>query len=212
MLAGRRDEPVGDEDEGAVGEGDAPGAAEMLVEDRPEAELVGEGADDEDGAPVGGLADVEGRGVIGLGLDVAGEEAAELGEDLEEGVLAAEVSDDALSDLAVFAVGLDDADVLVDGAAGGTDFDGPGEHDRLLASGAGRGPATHADHYHDRSIRNQGKFREYVGVRPPNVVTTHSKPREGQPRADSRKTRRFRARHRRPLSISPQTWVSLNTV
>src|SRR5262249_13640178 len=71
-------------------------------------------------------------------------------------VLAAEVGDDALPDLAVFAVGFDDADVFVDGAAGGADFDGPGIHGRLQASEEGRCPATHRNHYHDGLRRDQG--------------------------------------------------------
>jgi hypothetical protein len=45
------------------------------------------------------------------------EELSELGDDGDEEVLATEVGDDALLDLAAFAIGLDDADVLVDGAA-----------------------------------------------------------------------------------------------
>ena len=99
MLTGRGDEPVGDQREGAVGEGDALGFAEVLVEDVPEAELVEEGADDEDRPPGGGLTDVECGRIAGLFVGIAGEEASELGEDLDEEVLAAEVGDHALLDL-----------------------------------------------------------------------------------------------------------------
>ena len=66
---------------------------------------------------------------------VAGEEPPELGEDLDEEVLASEVGDDALLDLAAFAVGLDDADVFVDGAAGGADFDGSRVHENNYHDG-----------------------------------------------------------------------------
>ncbi len=45
-----------------------------------------------------------------------------------EHVAAAQIGDDALLDLAVFAVGLHDAQVFVDGAVGGRDFDGPDVH------------------------------------------------------------------------------------
>ena len=62
VLAGRGDEPVGDEHEGAVGERDAFGPPEVLVEDLPEAQLVEHGADDEDRPPVGGVADLGVRG------------------------------------------------------------------------------------------------------------------------------------------------------
>ncbi len=128
MLTGRGDEAVGDEDEGAVGERDALGSAEMSVEDVPESELVEQGADDQDGPPVGGVADLGYGGVAGFEVGVAGEESSELGEDLHEEVLASEVGDDALLDLAVLADRLDDADVFVDGAGGGADSDGSGIH------------------------------------------------------------------------------------
>src|SRR5262249_6645078 len=129
---GGSDEAVGDEGEGAVGEGDTFCPAEVLVEDSPETELVGEGAEDEDGSPGGGGGEV---GIGSRGGDVervAGEEAAEFGEDFDEEVLATEIGDDALLDLTVFPIGFDDADVFVDGTAGGADFDGPGKHGWLL--------------------------------------------------------------------------------
>ena len=58
VLTGRGDEPVGDEHEGAVGERDAFGLPEVLVEDGPEAELVEQGPDDEDRPPVRGFAEL----------------------------------------------------------------------------------------------------------------------------------------------------------
>jgi hypothetical protein len=134
MLTGRRDEPVGDEYEGAVGERNALGVAEVLVEDRPEAELVEQGPDDEDRPPSGGIDHVEVGGIAGVCHGVAIEEPSELGEQLDEEILASEVGDDALLDLAVLAVGFDDTDVFVNGAVLGADFDGSGIHDWLLAS------------------------------------------------------------------------------
>jgi hypothetical protein len=59
----------------------------------------------------------------GITPDLASE-AAELGKQLDEEILAAEIHDDALLDLASLAVGFHDADVFIDDAAGGTDFDG----------------------------------------------------------------------------------------
>ncbi len=57
-------------------------------------------------------------GVIGgLAARLSGEELAELGKDLDQEVLTTEIGDDALLDLTVLAVGFDDADVFVDGAA-----------------------------------------------------------------------------------------------
>jgi hypothetical protein len=73
-------------------------------------------------------------GVAGLAAGIAVEEPAELGEQFDEQVLASEIGDDALLDLAVVAIGFDDADVFVDGAVLGADFDGSWIHDWLPAS------------------------------------------------------------------------------
>ena len=89
MLTGRGDQPVGDKHEGAVGERDAFGPPEVLVEDVPEAQLIEQGADDEDRPPVGGIAEL-GLGGIASFDRLAGEETPELGEHLEEEVLASE--------------------------------------------------------------------------------------------------------------------------
>ena len=137
VLAGGGDEPVGDEHEGAVGERDAFGPPEGSVEDVPEAQLIEQGPNDEDRPPVRGFAESGVRGVRSL----AGEEPSELGEHLDEEVLSSQIGDDALLDLAAFAVGLDDADVFVDGAAGGADF---------------HGSRVHENHYHDDLQRIQG--------------------------------------------------------
>ena len=113
---------------------------------RPEAELVEQGADDEDRPPGRGIDDLGFGRIAGLAAGVPGEEPLELGEELDEEVLASEIGDDALLDLAAFAVGFDDADVFVDGAAGGADFDGS---------------RVHENHYHDESRRIKGIFREF---------------------------------------------------
>jgi hypothetical protein len=52
------------------------------------------------------------------------EEPLQLGQQGREDVLRSEIDKGALFDLAVLAVGLDDADVLMDGAVGRRDFDG----------------------------------------------------------------------------------------
>jgi hypothetical protein len=49
------------------------------------------------------------------------EQAFQLWEDFREQVLAAQIGNGALLDLAVVAIGFDDADVLVNRAAGGPD-------------------------------------------------------------------------------------------
>ena len=127
MFAGGTDEPISDQDECAIGERHALGLTERRVEDGPQPELVEQGPDGEDRPPGGGVEDV---GVFGLGgaRSVAAEESLEFGEDLDQEVLAAEVGEGALLDLAVVAIGLDDADILVDRAAGGSDFDSSEVH------------------------------------------------------------------------------------
>src|ERR1700680_665172 len=76
-------------------------------------------------------------------MSLAGEEASELGEHFDEEVLPSEIGDDALLDLTAFAVGFDDADIFVDGAAGGADF---------------HGSRVHENHYHDMSRVFKGIF------------------------------------------------------
>ena len=98
---------------------------------------------------------------------VAGEEPLELGEHVDEEVLASEIGDDALLDLAAFAVGFDDADVFVDGAAGGADF---------------HGSRVHENHYHDESRRIKGISSGNSGEIPDQIVTTLFGPtRSGSP-------------------------------
>src|SRR5512135_3502062 len=100
VLAGRGDEPVGHEHEGAVGERDAFSVPEVLVEDGPEAELVEQETDGEDGPPSRGIDDLGiGRGGV-FGTDVTTEQSLEFGEDIDEEIFAAEIGDDALLDLA----------------------------------------------------------------------------------------------------------------
>src|SRR5262249_15333275 len=90
---------------------------------------------------------VEGRDVVWRG--VATEQPLEFGEDIDEEVFAAEVGDDVLLDLAAFADGFDDADILMDGAAGGADFDGP---------------RVHENHYHDIFRDSQGESWELTRI------------------------------------------------
>jgi hypothetical protein len=65
VFAGGSDEPVGDEHEGAIGEGDLGARGRhVFVEDGPQAELLEERADDEDGSPGGSVEDVDGVGIL----------------------------------------------------------------------------------------------------------------------------------------------------
>src|SRR5260370_18014405 len=81
-------------------------------------------------------------------MSLAGEEPPERGEPFGEEVLPSEIGDDALLDLPVFAVGFDDADVFVDGAAGGADF---------------HGSRVHENYYHDGLRRIKGYLWEIPG-------------------------------------------------
>jgi hypothetical protein len=100
-----------------------------------------------------------------LGVGIACEEAAELGEELDEEVFASEIGDDALLDLTAVAVGFDDADIFVDGAAGGADFDGS---------------RVHENHYHDELTFLKGNNR---GISTDSTLDCHYTFRagEGQP-------------------------------
>src|SRR4029077_12840053 len=108
------------------------------VEDGPQPKLVEQSADGEDRPPGGG---VEELGVLGVRWFPA-EEPLELGQDLDQEVLAAEVGEGALLDLAVVAIGLDDADILVNRATGRPDFDGS---------------EVHVVKYHDGTDENQAQ-------------------------------------------------------
>ena len=117
---------------------------EVLVEDLPETQLAEQGADDKDRPPVRGITDVGICRIASLSRGFSGEEPAELGKHLEEEVLATEVGDDALLDLAALAVGFDDTDVFVESAAGGADF---------------HGSRVHENHDHDESRGIKGNPR-----------------------------------------------------
>ena len=123
-------EAIGQEHEGAVGERRTfLGLAEQLVEDFPQAQLVQESADDEHGAPGGGFEDFE-IVVAHFAIQawLAAQEALQLRKQRLQHVQASQVGDGALFDLAVLAIGLDDADVHIDSAVGGRHLDGAEVH------------------------------------------------------------------------------------
>jgi hypothetical protein len=74
--------------------------------------LVNQGPDGEDRSPAGGIEDIQIPGVAGLCARVLAEQALKLGKQLHEQVFTAELSEGALLDLAVIAIGFDDADIL----------------------------------------------------------------------------------------------------
>ena len=154
--------------------------------------MIEQGPDDEDRPPGGGIDDVEIFGFAVLPGAVAAEEPLELGEDLDQEVLAAEVGDGALLDLAVVAIGFDDADVLVDRAAGGADFDGS---------------EVHAVKYHDRMNRNQATNSANLRETSPMLSLRISETRR-PPMKQSWKTRQNRASKPAVRGHSPQTWAS----
>ena len=113
MFAGRPDQPIGDEDERPVREWHTFGLTELRVEDGPEPELVEQGADGQDRPPGRGIEDVKIVIPRCLGVDLMAEQTFQFGEDRGKQVLAAQIGNSALLDLAVVAIGFDDADVLV---------------------------------------------------------------------------------------------------
>ena len=134
----------------------SPGPPEVIVEDLPQAELLEQGADHEHRPPGPGLRDESPPRRIEGG--VAAEDAFKFGQQRVEDILAAKVGDDALLDLAVVAVGFDNADVLVDRAVGGGDFDGAGMNMvGCWRQWSKRCRGTHSDHYHDDYRANQGE-------------------------------------------------------
>ncbi len=97
----------------------------------------------------------------------------QLGEKFREQVLAAEVSDGALFDLAVLPVGLDDADVLVDGTVGGGDADGAQVHGESITTKKQDGKVSNRKKWNHLAMLCHYAFR--VGVGP--AVCKCRKPR-----------------------------------
>src|SRR5262245_29556945 len=129
VLAARLNQPIGQQHESPIAKG-GPflGFAEQFVEQLPQSQLVEEGADNKHGPPGGGFQDVEVTDRFADQTWLALEQALQLRQQCGQDILAAEVGDRTLFDLAVLAVGLDDANVLIDGALGGGHLDGAEVH------------------------------------------------------------------------------------
>ncbi len=130
VFTARADQSVGQQHEGAIGVGDLRlGRPEQFVEQLPQTQLIKKNSDSKDGSPGGRVADVDDMGILVRQSRLAEQQALELREHRGERVFPSKVGDSPLLDLAILTVGFDDADVLVDGAVGGRDFDGTNEHD-----------------------------------------------------------------------------------
>ena len=140
MFAAGMDQAIGDQHKCSIDEGDTFSFAEVGFENRPETELCEQGTDGEYRSPGGGIEDLWVRRQGVLEIAFTPQEPSEFGKDLSKQILATQVSDDALLNLAVFTEGLDGTDVLVDCAVGGPDFDGS---------------EVHAVEYHDIARENQ---------------------------------------------------------
>ena len=91
-------------------------------------------AHDQDGAPGAGLQRLN-RPVVGeRRRGVAVQEALQHGQERHQVVTPPEIENQPLLDTPIFAYGLDDAHILVDGTGRAGDFDGADEHDDVLAS------------------------------------------------------------------------------
>src|SRR5262249_42185343 len=104
-----------------------PGSAQVFVQDLPQAQLLEERAQDQDRSPRPALQDSD-IDVCARDAGGAAQDPFELGEKFEQEVRAPETGDDAVLDFTVLTIGFDDADVFVDGAVGGGDFDGADVH------------------------------------------------------------------------------------
>ncbi len=90
--------------------------------------MVEQGPNRKDRSPGGGIEDLQILALAGLCARVLAEQALKLGKEIDEQIFAAELGEGALLDLAVVAIGFDDADILVDRAVGGPNFDGSEVH------------------------------------------------------------------------------------
>ena len=141
MFTHGTDQPIGDKHKCSIGERHTFGSSQTSIEDAPEAELIEEGPKSQDRPPRRGIEDPRiGRWGI-LRIAFTAQETLELGKNRGEQVFAAQVSDCALPDLAVFAIGFDGSYVLVDRTVRGAEFD--------------RAEVDVAK-YHDVTKRNQG--------------------------------------------------------
>src|SRR5713101_1670797 len=107
------------------------------IEQWPQTQLAKEVTRDQHWPPGAGVEDFDGpfaSEFLGqlLRLLLAFEKANELGQDGFQGIASAEVGDDLLLDLSVLPHRTDDADILVDGAVGGGNFDGSNEHNVII--------------------------------------------------------------------------------
>ena len=113
VFAGGPGEAIGDQDERPVREWHALGLAQRRVEDGPEPELVEQGADSQDRPPGGGIEDIEIVVPRCPRVGLIAEQTFQFGEDFGEQIHAAQIGHGALLDLAIVAIGFDDADILV---------------------------------------------------------------------------------------------------
>jgi len=142
VFASGAGEAIGDQDERPVGERHALGLSQGRVEDGPEPELVEQSADSQNWPPSRGIENIEIVFPRRPRVGIVAEQASQLGEHLRQQVHAAQIGEGALLDLAIVAIGFDDADILVDRAAGGPDFDSS---------------EIHVVKYHDVMSGNQAK-------------------------------------------------------
>jgi hypothetical protein len=139
MLAAWTDEPIGNQHESAIGVRDVClGGAEQTVKQFPQAQLLEQSADDQERAPGRGIENIDGMGIFTRQRWLAEQHPLQLRQQGRQQILATEIGDDSLLDLAVLAVRFDDADVLVDRAVGGRDFDGANEHAMSITTTKGK--------------------------------------------------------------------------
>ena len=124
------------------------GLAQRLIQDRPMPELIEQGRMTRIG-PQAEASRMSGSSASAAVRAIPSEQLFELGEDLDQKVLAAYVGEGVMLNLAVVAIGLYDADIFVEIAAGGANLDSS---------------QIHVAKYHDASRRVQAKSWELPRV------------------------------------------------
>ena len=128
VLAAGMDQPAGDQHEGSIRPWDHGPLSQKPIQQIPQSQLLEQRAHHQQRPPAEGLKDVDIAVPLAFHFGGAFQDTAQVGQYGGKQIATAQVGDDALLDLAVFAVGLDDAQVFIEGTVGGGDFDGAHVH------------------------------------------------------------------------------------
>jgi hypothetical protein len=122
------DQPACDQHKCPIRPGDCRSGSQKPIQQIPQPQFLEQFARHQQRAPGKSVQDLDVVLLLAFQLGRAFQDATQVRKHSAEHVATAKIGDDALLDLAVFAVGFHDAQVFVDGAVGGRDFDGPDVH------------------------------------------------------------------------------------